>query len=359
MTAFFNTIRGRLVLLVLLALVPALAVQVYGAWRDLRGDIEVRKLESVRMASHAAADFEGLLTDTRAIFTDLLRTNEMRSPGNCTQVFTALRFAYERLAPETTNLGLADAQGNIYCAIIALHGERNLAGRPEFQAAIRTVDLAVGSYVRNPLSGAPQVSVAYPVLSFNGRVQAVIFATIATGWLENWHRESALPPGNAVTLLATDGTVLWRAVDGAPQPPQDAEAHGAAWLAHLRAGAPAIEGPDLDSVRRLHTVVPLQLGGQTAGYHPSGLSGGAALRGGVSRSALEAGPAGAGAGCGVGAGLAGQRAPLPAPAGRPDDRRATRAGRRPERARLCGAGSGRSDRPGAVFRPHGRRLAAA
>ena len=127
----------------------------------------------------------------------------MRSPGNCTQVFTALRFAYERLAPETTNLGLADTQGNIYCAIISLQGERNLAGRPEFQAAIRTVDLAVGSYAANPLSGSPQVSVAYPVLSYDGRVQAVIFATVATRWLEKWQNESALPAGSVVTLFAT------------------------------------------------------------------------------------------------------------------------------------------------------------
>ena len=134
---FFNTIRGRLVLLVLLVIVPALAVQVFGAWRDLRSDIAARKLESVRVVNRAASDFETLLSETRTVFTDLVRANEMRSPGNCTQVFTALRFAYERLAPETTNLGLADTQGNIYCAIISLQGEKNLAGRPEFQAAIR------------------------------------------------------------------------------------------------------------------------------------------------------------------------------------------------------------------------------
>jgi hypothetical protein len=192
---FFNTIRGRLVLLVLLVIVPALAVQVFGAWRDLRNDIAARQLESVRVVNHATSNFETLLAETRSVFADLVRVNEMRSPNKCAQVFTALRFAYERLAPETTNLGLADTQGNIYCAIIALQGARNLAGQPEFQAAIRTVDLAAGTYAANPLTGAPQVSVAYPVLSFNGRVQAVIFATIATGWLKTWQSESALPVG--------------------------------------------------------------------------------------------------------------------------------------------------------------------
>jgi PAS domain S-box-containing protein len=262
---FFNTIRGRLVLLVLLVIVPALAVQVFGAWRDLRGDIAARKLESVRVVSRAASDFETLVTETRTVFTDLVRANEMRSPGNCTQVFTALRFAYERLAPETTNLGLADTQGNIYCAIISLQGEKNLAGRPEFQAAIRTMDLAVGSYAANPLSGSPQVSVAYPVLSYNGRVQAVIFATVATRWLEKWQNESTLPAGSVVTLFAADGRPLWRAIDGEAAPVQAAGATGVTWFDTLKAGG-VIEGPDFDGALRLHTVLPLQLNNQVAGY---------------------------------------------------------------------------------------------
>ena len=49
MRAFFNTIRGRLVVLALLVIVPALVWQVYGAWRDLRGDIEARRLDSARV----------------------------------------------------------------------------------------------------------------------------------------------------------------------------------------------------------------------------------------------------------------------------------------------------------------------
>ena len=263
---FLKTIRGRLVLLVLLVQIPALAVQVAGAWSDLRGDIEARKGESMRAVSHATGDFEALLAETRATFTDLVRTNEMRSPDNCTQVFTVLRLAYERLAPNAANLGLTDAEGNIYCSVNPVQDERNLAGRPEFQAAVRTVDMAVGSYTTNALSGSPQISIAYPVLSFDGRINTVIVATLNAAWLENWQRESALPTGSAVTLLGTGGRVLWRSLDGAPAPLQSLGADGPARLAAMQAGGTAVEGPDLDGVRRLHTVAPLQLDGQAAGF---------------------------------------------------------------------------------------------
>ena len=216
--------------------------------------------------SHATGDFEGLLAHTRAIFADLVRTNEMRSPANCTQISTALRFAFERLAPDAVNVGLADADGNIYCAVNPVQGERNLADRAEFQAAVRSLDMAVGAYVANSHTGTPQVTIAYPVLSFDGRVQTVIFATVSANWLENWQRENVLPVGSAVTLLSSDGHVLWRAVDDARVASPGMQADAAAWLAGVRADGPAAEGADLDGVRRLNTIAPLLLEGQTAGY---------------------------------------------------------------------------------------------
>jgi PAS domain S-box-containing protein len=264
--AFLNTIRGRLVLLVLLVLVPVLVLQVYGAWRDLRGDIEVRKLDSVRAIAHATGDFETLLADARGVFADLVRANELRSPANCTQIFTALRFAYERLAPYATNVGLADADGNIYCAVNPVQVERNLASRPEFRAAISSLDMAVGSYGLNPQTGAPQVTITYPVLSFDGRLHTVIFATLTAGWLENWQRESALPAGSAVTVLGTDSQILWRAVDSVPIMPRGLQSEAASWLAQVWAGGPPSEGVDLDGVRRLNVVAPLRLKGQAAGF---------------------------------------------------------------------------------------------
>ena len=103
------------------------------------------------------------------------------------------------------------------------------------------------------------------MLSYNGRVQAVIFATVATRWLEKWQNESALPAGSVVTLFATDGRPLWRAIDGEAAPVQAAGATGVTWFDTLKAGG-VIEGPDFDGALRLHTVLPLQLNNQVAGY---------------------------------------------------------------------------------------------
>jgi PAS domain S-box-containing protein len=253
----YNKARARLFLLVLLVVIPALGVQVYGAWSDLQQTIDERKLESVKVVDHAQSDFDHLLIETRTVFTDLVRLNDIRSTNNCAQVFTALRFAYERLAPDAVNLALADAQGNIYCAVNPVQGDRNIAAQSDFQTAFQTLDLSAGVYRLNPSTGLPFVSVSYPALSLDGKVQTVIVATFETRWLEIWQSEISLADGASVTLLALDGTALWRTVSGEKIPVDGLTASGSDWFGSLQAGETVVEGPDFDGVSRLHTIIPL------------------------------------------------------------------------------------------------------
>ena len=249
-----KTARTRLFMLVLLVVIPALGVQVFGAWNDLQQGINQRKLESVRMIDHAQGDFDYLLSDTRNVFSDLVRTNEMRSTNNCTQVFTSLRFAYERLAPEATNLGLADAKGNIYCAINPVRGGNNISTQVDFQTALQNLDLAAGVYMANPSDGTPVVNVSYPVLSFDGKVQTVIFASFGTAWLVNWQNEVSLPPGAVVTLYAPDGSMLWRTVNGVETPVNALKLSDMKWFPNIQVGNMVVEGADFDGVVRLNAL---------------------------------------------------------------------------------------------------------
>jgi PAS domain S-box-containing protein len=253
----YNTARARLFLLVLLVVVPALGVQVYGAWSDLQQTLNERKLESVRVVDRAQGDFNQLLTEAHTVFTDLVRLNDIRSSNNCTQVFTALRFAYERLAPDAVNLALADAQGNIYCAINPVQGDRNIASQSDFQAALQTLDLSIGAYRLNPSTGLPFVSVSYPALSLDGKVQTVIVATFETHWLEIWQSEISLPAGASVTLFAPDGTALRRTVSGEKVPVNGLAISKSDWFGPLQAGNTIVESPDFDGGVRLHTITRL------------------------------------------------------------------------------------------------------
>ncbi|RPI32132.1 MAG: PAS domain S-box protein [Chloroflexota bacterium] len=263
---FWRSARARLFLLVLLVMVPALAVQIAGAWSDLQKEIGERKLEVTHVMAHAQGDFETLLDHSRTVFADLVRVNEIRKPDNCNQAYNSLRLAYERLAPEATNVGLSDVEGNIYCSVVPVFGDLNIAAQPQFQRAMKTLDLSVGAYTLNPLTGTPALSIAYPVLSFNSQVVTVIFVTYELQWLDVWQNEVALPEDTALTLVATDGAILKRSVSGQVVTGSRATALDSAWFATLQDGQTVIEAPDLDGVKRLHTLVPLALNSQSSAY---------------------------------------------------------------------------------------------
>jgi PAS domain S-box-containing protein len=257
--------RGRLILLVLLVAVPGFLVQVSGAWSDLQQDIAARKQDARQIVVRAQGNFETLLDSSRTVFSELVRLNAMRNPDNCTQVFNDLRLAYERLAPDATNIGLSDANGDIYCAINPVVGESNIADQPHFIRATNSVDMAIGDYTLNPVNGQPTLSVAYPVLSFDRKIETVIFITYELNWVEDWQKEIALPPDTALTLIGVDGDILQRFLNGSKTSAEGSAAE-TPWYASLQNGRDGLEALDIDGVTRLHMLAPLQLGSQNAAW---------------------------------------------------------------------------------------------
>jgi PAS domain S-box-containing protein len=262
---FWKSVRARLILLVFMVAVPAFLLQAVGGWIDLQQNISTRKQDAGQIVVRAQGNFDTLLNTSRSVFTELVRQNEMRSPENCTSVFNALHLAYEHLAPDATNVGLSDANGNIYCAVNPVLGSKNIAEQPHFLRAIRTLEMAIGDYTINPASGMASLSIAYPVLSYNGSLQTIIFINYETKWLENWQKEVALPVDTAITLISPDGKILQRYLNGKTIP-VEGDASQAQWYAPLQSGQSGVEAPDLDGVVRLNTLAPLQLGNKTAAW---------------------------------------------------------------------------------------------
>ena len=262
---FWKSTRARLVLLLILVAVPAFLLQVVGAWIDLQQRISVRKQDAEQIVVRAQGKFDTLLNTSRSVFTELVRVTEMRTPENCTLIFNELRLAYERLAPDAINIGLSDANGNIYCAVNPVLGNKSIADQPHFMRAAQTLDMAIGDYTINPATGQPTLSIAYPVLSFDGKLQTVIVINYELLWLENWQKEVALPVDTTLTLISLDGNLLRRYLDSTIIA-VEGNASQTKWYASLQTGQTGLEAPDLDGVTRLHTLAPLQLGSQTAAW---------------------------------------------------------------------------------------------
>lgn len=206
----FASLRFRLLLLVLLAVVPALGLALYT-------NVELRRLaaadvkkEALRLARIAASDQEDTIKDTRQLLFALAQLPEVRGtdPTACSALFELLN-----QYPQYALLGVIARDGDLFCSTLPTSNPVNLADRDYFQRVLRTHDFAISDYQSDHISGKAALDLGYPVLDEVGQVQAVVFASLDLTWLNQLAAEAQLPEGSTFTVIDRNGTILVRYPD--------------------------------------------------------------------------------------------------------------------------------------------------
>ena len=254
-------LRLRLVLLVLLAVIPALAlvgVSALGNRNTLARQVEENAL---RLARLAAAGHEGAIEGTRQFLTALAQAPDVRSgdPTRCAALVKDLLAEF----PNYVNVGVANIRGDITCSAVESSAPVNIGDRSYFQRAIATRDFAVGDFVIGRVTGEPTLGVGSPVVDGRGRVVAVALAAVRLDTFERIAAEANLPSDSAVVVVDGGGTILARAPDdlglvGKKLPESELV------RAVTRGTQGALEVPGLDGVRRLYGFTRLRGGGDVS-----------------------------------------------------------------------------------------------
>ena len=203
----FASLRFRLLLLVLLAVIPALGLTLYTNVELRRAAAADIREEALRLARIAASDQEDTLKDTRQLLFALAQLPEVRStdPTACSALFELLD-----QYPQYALLGVIAPDGDLFCSTLPISGLANLTDRDYFQRVLQTRDFAIGDYQQDPISGKATLDLGYPVLDETGRVQAVVFASLDLTWLNQLAAEAQLPEGSTFTVIDRNGTILVR-----------------------------------------------------------------------------------------------------------------------------------------------------
>src|SRR5574342_1145473 len=173
---FFSGLRVRLLLLVLLAVVPALGLTLYT-------NLEERQLRKAQVQEYAlrlsrivSADHERLIEGARQLLVTLTRLPAVRDPNRaaCNALFADLLTQQSSYA----NLGVIDADGNIFCSGLPITGQVYVGDRSYFRRAKETRDFAIGDYQIGRVTGKATLNFGYPILDDAGRVPAVVFAAL-------------------------------------------------------------------------------------------------------------------------------------------------------------------------------------
>ena len=272
----------RLLLLVAVAILPALLIEAYNEYALRRTREAEVQSQAVRLGEQAAAELRQVIEGVQRVAVILAQVPLIGEaalgatpPEACSALLVRLRQEY----PGQLSLGIANREGQLVCTTRGTPTVARIRGA-HFQRAIQTGQFVIGGYGESG-TGERFLSFAYPLRNGTGERLGAIVLGLDLTWLAAHMRQRFGDVDAVVGLSDRDLTYLMRLPDddtqlvGKPPPaPQRA-------LAGL-VGKGAIEAKGPDGVTRVATFVPISMS-PDAGEKPDlivafGLSKDAAFR---------------------------------------------------------------------------------
>src|SRR4051812_20943821 len=242
------SIRARLVVLTLLAVVPLMIDRARLIESDRAERVAAAANDAVALARRGVDAQEELVTAVKSVVQVVARTHAAfaDSPEMCGRFLGGATSD----APWITGLSVIAPNGRIACSTVANRIGLNASDRPYFQEALRNRTFVVGSNAAARPRGGMILVGAAPIVDDMDEASGVIAAGFDLPWIERIAAETARRPGAMMLVLDDTGTVL------AAYPEQDKWLHktfdASALMGAMRAridGMVTAEG--IDGVRRI------------------------------------------------------------------------------------------------------------
>ena len=200
-------LRFRLILLVLVAIIPALLLIIYNSAEQQRLSAMQARESALKLARSSASSHEQLLEGARQLLLALSQLAQLQAGdmADCTPILVTLVSQY----PSYLNLGVISPEGKVICSALPLSGASiDVSDRPYYQQTIATQAFTVGEYQASRLVGKPVLTLAHPVLNTRGDLTAIVFAGLDLTWLNEHNARASLATGARLTVVDRRGTVL-------------------------------------------------------------------------------------------------------------------------------------------------------
>ena len=243
---------ARLYLLVALAVLPAIAIQIYNelTMRQQR-EAQVHD-EALRLAEFAASDLKGVLAGAHTLLISLASAPAIRNhaPAACDSLLAELGAHL----PQYAALGAADRAGTWFCS---WGGDPpwtdDAVGNAALPAAGAEPGMHVGTLARSPADGRMILPITLAFADGSGQFAGRVGVGLDLARLQAHYSTRTLPPKASFTILDRDGTLLVQVPDG-ERVGQRIRA-SSRWI--VNAVQPGTStGPGLDGVDRVVGYVP-------------------------------------------------------------------------------------------------------
>ena len=205
------SLRVRLLALVILAVVPAIGVEIHSA-RELRDEREQQiAQEATRLVNLVTAEQQRINEGARQLLVALAESTAVRSGdwSACNDLAARIHSRVEGYV----NLGVATPTGDLLCSALPIPRDRDMRRRSFLGDMTAEGDLLVGRFHVGLITGERVLTIAFPVRAKGGDIAYVAWVNVDLNWLARHFADRFSTPN--LTLLMTDaaGTILVRLPD--------------------------------------------------------------------------------------------------------------------------------------------------
>jgi signal transduction histidine kinase/HAMP domain-containing protein len=260
MFPFLTSLRARLVLLILMAVIPAFTLILFSEakHRELTaGQVKQNALVAARVI---AAEHDRVLENAHEFLVTLARVPQIRDldKAACRKILSGL------LEPRYADLVVADKGGNLVCAALPPDGSLARSAGLHHTRSVESHDFSVGNVRYHKATEKPLLDVGYPVSHQPGVVRAVVSAALDLSWINHATVDRHLYPAATYSLVNSTGTVLLRYPEPAAWVGKPIFSESAEQNLALRDTEKTIEAKGPDGVDRMFALSRLKnpVGGQ-------------------------------------------------------------------------------------------------
>jgi two-component sensor histidine kinase len=207
------TLRARLLLLILLAAVPTIAIEAYSEaqLRSTRQE-EIRQ-EALRLMRLVTAEQERINASARQLLVGFSEGEEVHSADwtHCSETAKQVLARVEGYV----NIGIATADGDLLCSGLPPPPDEDMRRQKFLQGMTPSGNLLLGRYHLGLITGKAVLMVAVPLAQSGGTAPLVAWANIDLQWLARHFADRFNSPNLTLLIADSRGTILVRLPDNA------------------------------------------------------------------------------------------------------------------------------------------------
>ncbi|MBI3915326.1 MAG: HAMP domain-containing protein, partial [Chloroflexi bacterium] len=264
MKYYFSSLRSRLMLIGILALLPALALVFYNS-AQLRAHAAANaKADTLRLAHLAASNQDALIEGARQLLIALAQTPQVRD-GNASECSRFLASIGARF-PIYNGMNAAALNGDLFCSSLPLPQPINVSDRAYFQRALQTRDFVVGEYLIGRVTGKAALSMGYPILDDTQQLKGIISVGLGIEWINNLATITQLSPGSVLSVIDRNGTILARYPDPEKHVGKTFADAPIVKIILESKGEGTTQALGIDGIERVYAFLPLKTGAETSAF---------------------------------------------------------------------------------------------